>query len=78
MYTLLIVWIIAVILSIIVLFLDAEDNNIGELTLICIAIIMIPLIPLIFFFGVTMYISIHFYKLCDKHKDKIRKFLRIK
>ena len=78
MYTLLIVWIIAVILSIIVLFLDAEDNNIGEITLLCIAIIMIPLIPFILFFGVTMYISIQIYKLCVKHKDKIRKFLRIK
>ena len=38
MYTLLIVWIIAVLLSIIVLFLDAEDNAIGEITLLCIAI----------------------------------------
>lgn len=78
MYTLLIVWIIAVILSIIVLFLDAENNNISEITLLCIAIIMIPLIPLILFFGVTLYFSIQIYKLCDKHKDKIRKLLRIK
>ena len=76
MNTLIIIWIITVILSVIVsVFLDAidvVDGNISGFIVLCIAI------PPVLLVAVIMYIIIHFHKLCTKHKNKIKKFLRIK
>ena len=76
MNTLLIIWLAAIILSsIIAIFLDAidvVDGNISGFIVLCIAM------PPVLLVAVIMYIIIHFHKLCVKHKDSIRKFLRIK
>lgn len=52
--------------------IDAIDENTGYVIFVC---IMVPPIALVFLiaYGYTL-----FRNLCEKHKDKIRKFLRIK
>ena len=69
------IWVIVVILSTIIsVFLDAIDVVDGEFSgfiVLCIAI------PPILIVTVIMYIIIQFHKLCTKHKDKIRKFLKL-
>ena len=76
MNILLIIWLATIILSfIIAVFLDAidvVDGNISGFIVLCIAM------PPVLIVAVIIYIIIQFHKLCTKHKDKIRKFLRIK
>ena len=71
-----IIWIIMILLSgIILTFLtaiDVLDDNVGIGIWISISIPIIG-IAVIFGFGVAL-----FYDFCEKHKDKIRKFLKIK
>lgn len=70
------IWIIIILLSgIILVFLtaiDILDDDIGIGIWISISIPIIGIIAIIAF-GFTL-----FYDFCRKHKDKIRKFLRIK
>lgn len=76
MNTLLIIWLIVIILSsILAIFLDAIDVVDGKFSGFIILCIMVPPVILIF---ILYCIIIWFYDLCEKHKDKIRKFLRIK
>lgn len=76
MNTFITVWSIVVILSVVIsVFLDAidvVDGNISGFIVLCIAM------PPILIVAVIMYIIIQFHKLCTKHKDKIKKILRIK
>lgn len=75
MNTLITVWCIVVILSVVIsVFLDAidvVDGNTSGFIVLCIAI------PPVLIVAVIMYIIIQFHKLCTKHKDKIRKFLKL-
>lgn len=48
------------------------DDDTGQILFVC---IMIPPIALVF---LITYGYISLYEFCEKHKDKIRKFLRIK
>ena len=76
MNTLLIIWITAIILSsIIALFLDAIDVVDVEISGFVVLCIMMPPVILIF---ILYYSVIWFHDLCVEHKDKIRKFLKIK
>lgn len=52
--------------------IDVIDYNTGEILFIC---IMIPPIALVFLIAYGYILLSGF---CEKHKDKIRKFLRIK
>lgn len=52
--------------------IDAIDEETGQIIFVCIAIPPIALVLLI------AYCYTLLYDLCEKHKDKIRKFLRIK
>lgn len=76
MNTLLIIWISAIVLSsILAIFLDAidvVDGSIGGFIVLC---IMMPPVILIF---ILYYSIILFHDLCVEHKDKIKKFLRLK
>ena len=77
MNIILIIWLFAIILSsIVTTFLDAIDVVDGSaIGFIVLCIIMIPFIIPGF---ILYYAIIWFHELCFKHKDKIRKFLRIK
>lgn len=52
--------------------IDAIDEKTGQIIFVCVAIPPITLVLLIAY-GYTL-----LYDLCEKHKDKIRKFLKLK
>ena len=52
--------------------IDAIDEETGQIIFVCVAVPPIALVLLI------AYCYTLLYDLCEKHKDKIRKFLRIK
>ena len=52
--------------------IDAINEETGRIIFVCVAVPPIALVLLIAY-GYTL-----FYDLCEKHKDKIRKFLRLK
>lgn len=76
MNTILIIWLAAIILSsIIAILLDAIDVVDVEISGFVVLCIMMPPVILIF---ILYYSVIWFHDLCEKHKDKIRKFLKLK
>ena len=52
--------------------IDAIDEETGQIIFVCVAVPPIALVLLIAYFYTLLY------DLCEKNKDKIRKFLRIK
>ena len=52
--------------------INAIDEETGQIIFVCVAV---PPIALVFLIA---YCYTLFYDLCEKHKDKIRKFLKIK
>lgn len=52
--------------------IDAINEETGQIIFVCVTVLPIALVLLIAY-GYTL-----LYDLCEKHKDKIRKFLKIK
>lgn len=76
MNTFLIIWVIvaifAIMLSIFLDAIDVVDGTVSGFIALCIAM------PPVAIVAIMMLIANLFHQFCSKHKDKIRKFLKIK